>query len=189
MCVVFVRTRRVGSAPRTRDRAERNRRGTREIFPGGKHTGWQNRVRGGEVILTIFRRDATRIFARQSPNTRVAAPSAGFPGRPEGEIYARCSRFLLFTPCQSSLLLCAIARRWYPRIVRVRCRICDSPMRMRCVCVLVWLVWHVCLHTGAPVITSKYASSCRIRCRDRFAEISRFLKIAVRARHCYRFGM
>lgn len=63
-----------------------------------ENTGWQNRVRRGNIDNFSSRRYAH--FCASIRGTRVAAPSAGPPGLPDREIFVGCSRFLLFTPCQ-----------------------------------------------------------------------------------------
>lgn len=108
--------------------------------------------------MTIFRHDATRIFARRPPNTRVAASRAGTLDALEPVIFIESKRFLLFTPCQSGLLLCAVRAPLAPVSESESCVIL---IRMR---VLVACVARTS-HTGAPVITSKYASSWRILVR------------------------
>lgn len=155
MCVVFPSARCGGSRRDAGSRATKSRASAK--IPRRKTRGGKTAF--AEVILTIFRRDATRTFARRPPNTRVVAPRAGDPGAPEPVIFAVSQRFLLFTPCQSGLLLCAIRAPLAPVSESEPCVI---PVRMR---VLVACVARTS-HTGAPAITSKYVSSWRILARD-----------------------
>lgn len=73
-----------------------------------ENTGWQNRVCGGNIDNFSLRRYAH--FCASVRSTRVATSSAAFLDPSDPEIFARDSRFHLFTPCQSGFC-CVQPRR------------------------------------------------------------------------------
>lgn len=172
-------------------RWESQRTGTRE-------NSQEKNTRGGKTAFAAERRGnidsplvaTLRAFLRVSHRTRGPRRRSPAPPDARGPIFSPDARvfFCLRLVSRGPFVVCNRAPlvssyEWE----RVRCCICDFASRAL-VHVSVWLVWHVCSHTGAPVITSKYvSSSCRIRDPDPFTEISRFHKITVRTRFSRHF--
>lgn len=94
-----------------------------------ENTGWQNRVRRGNIDNFSSRRYAH--FCASIRAARAAAPSAGPPGLPDREISVGCSRFLLFTPCQ--LGFCCVQPRAAPLAPVVsESEVCVTPRVRAC---------------------------------------------------------
>lgn len=167
-CPVYVVFVREGIKHCARNWNHAGRSVKKRIIARRKH-GWQNRVRGGNIDNFSSRRYLH--FSASIRNTRIQDTSFGFLGHPGRKIFHRWLLFLLFTPCQ--LGFCCV----HPRAAgthKWEWDVCELLYACK------WLVWHVCLHTGARVITSKYASSCRIFIQSSFLTIERlFLSVSI----------